>query len=276
MSNNVSFALNHMSAPKLPHRAFFRLARQLGMTDVEIRNDLAGVALADGTPTADVRAAAAAEGVRIISINALQRFNHWSDARAQEAIELAAYAKGCDAAALVLCPVNDTGWQPGTAARLEHLRQSLSELAPILRQHGVRGLVEPLGFIECSLRSKREAIEAIDATATGDVFQVLHDTFHHVVAGETEMFPARTGLVHISGVADPKVPVSAMRDPHRVLVGKPDFIGNIAQIAFLRAGGFTGQFSFEPFAKEVHDLPDIAAAVQASRAMIDAELHIAA
>ena len=276
MSNKVSFALNHMSAPKLPHRAFFHLARQLGMSDVEIRNDLAGVALANGTPSGDVRAAAAAEGVNIISINALQRFNHWSDVRAREATELAAYAKGCGAAALVLCPVNDTSWQPENAARLEHLRQSLHELAPILRQHGVRGLVEPLGFIECSLRLKREALDAIDATDTSDVFQVLHDTFHHVVAGETEMFPARTGLVHISGVADPKVPVSAMRDPHRVLIGKPDFIGNVAQIAALRAGGYAGPFSFEPFAKEVHDNPDIASALQASRALIDTELHIAA
>ncbi|MBV1707057.1 MAG: TIM barrel protein [Hyphomicrobiales bacterium] len=265
-----------MSAPKLPHRAFFKLARQLGMTDVEIRNDLQGVALADGTPAADVRTAAAGEGVRIISINALQRFNQWSDARAREAAVLAAYARDCGAAALVLCPVNDTAWQPGDAARLEHLRQSLTELAPILRSHGVRGLVEPLGFIECSLRRKREALDAIDATGTGDIFALLHDTFHHVVAGETEMFPARTGLVHISGVADPAVPVSAMRDPHRVLVGKPDFIGNIAQIAALRAGGFTGPFSFEPFARQVHDLPDIAAALQASRTLIDSELHIAA
>ncbi len=265
-----------MSAPKLAHRGFFKLARGLGLVDVEIRNDLAGVALADGTPAAAVGEAAVAEGVRITSINALQRFNQWSDARASEAAALAAYAKGCGAAALVLCPVNDTQWQPADAARLDHLRQSLRELAPILRAQDVKGLVEPLGFAECSLRLKREAVDAIDATGTSDVFQVLHDTFHHVVAGETAMFPTRTGLVHISGVADPKVPVSAMRDPHRVLVGTPDFIGNVAQIRALQAGGYKGLFSFEPFAEEVHENPDIAAALKASRAMIEKELRTAA
>jgi len=45
----MKFALNHMVAPRLDHAAFFDLALKLGVADVEIRNDLAGVALAEGS-----------------------------------------------------------------------------------------------------------------------------------------------------------------------------------------------------------------------------------
>ena len=50
MSTSIEFALNHIAAPSLPADRFFALARELGLTKVEIRNDLAGVPMADGTP----------------------------------------------------------------------------------------------------------------------------------------------------------------------------------------------------------------------------------
>ena len=46
----LRFALNHMAAPQLDLAAFFALARQLGLSEVEIRNDIAGEAILDGTP----------------------------------------------------------------------------------------------------------------------------------------------------------------------------------------------------------------------------------
>ena len=95
----LHFAVNHMAAPQLALPAFFALARQLGLTDVEIRNDIAGKPIADGTSAAVVRAAAAAAGVNIITINALQRFNEWTPARASEATALADFARDCGARA---------------------------------------------------------------------------------------------------------------------------------------------------------------------------------
>ena len=47
--------LNHRVAPRLSLTAFFDLAVQLGIKDVEIRNELPGVAIADGTPAETVR-----------------------------------------------------------------------------------------------------------------------------------------------------------------------------------------------------------------------------
>ena len=265
----MQFALNHMVAPNLGYEAFFDLAKSLGINGVEIRNDIA-TSLMDMLSATKIRDLAKARGLEIISVNALQRFNQWNEKRAEEARSLAAYARAAGARALVLCPVNDTSFTPATAARLDGLRTALSCLAPILKDHGVTGLVEPLGFAECSLRRKSEAVAAIDATGTADTFKLVHDTFHHFVAGETDMFPGRTGLVHTSGVTDKTQTAATMRDPHRVLVDAGDMIDNVGQIKKLSAGGYEGAFSFEPFATIVHQDANIACSLAASRDYLSA------
>jgi 2-keto-myo-inositol isomerase len=271
VSHLLTFAINHTVAPRQTVAELAALAREIGLEQIEIRNDLPGVALSDGTPPSRVREAAGAGGVRILSINALQRFNDWSPARAEEATALARYAQGCGAGALVLCPVNDGRYRPSESERQAKLRAALEALAPILADAGILGLVEPLGFEECSLRFKGDALEAIDALDLGERFRLVHDTFHHYLSGEMRMFPDRTGLVHISGVDDPALALGRMRDEHRVLVGADDRIGNIAQIVALMEG-YSGPYSFEPFAASVHALPDIAGALEASMHWIDREL----
>jgi 2-keto-myo-inositol isomerase len=268
MRRSVRFALNHMVAPRTDIDSFFDLAKRLEIDGVEIRNDLKGTAIADGTAASVVRSAAEKHGVRIISINALQRFNDWTKERADEARDLADYAVACGAEALVLCPVNDWRFRPGEQARLDGLRQALSELLPLLSTRKLKGLVEPLGFPESSLRLKREAIEAIGATGGSATFRVVHDTFHHAISGEAAVFAAETGLVHISGVDDDAIQLASMRDAHRVLVGPGDRLDNLRQIAALTAAGYSGPFSFEPFAESVHNTADIAAALKGSAAYI--------
>ncbi|RVN85840.1 xylose isomerase [Sinorhizobium meliloti] len=259
----LPFALNHMAAPALPVDAFFSLAKSLGISMVEIRNDLAGNAIADGTPPEEVKALAEKHGLTIVSINALQRFNEWNEQRADEARELISYARDCGAKALVLVPVNDgSGKEDGV--RQSNLRQALGALKPMLDAAGITGLVEPLGFEACSLRSKAEAAEAIRAVSGERSFRLVHDTFHHHLAGEDQFFPDLTGLVHISGVIDANLAVSDMRDPHRVLVGAADRLDNQGQTRRLQDQGYAGPFSFEPFAPSVHELADPADALRES------------
>ncbi len=269
----MNFTLNHMVAPRLNHTALFDLTRKRGLDRVEIRNDLNGVALADGTSAAEVGAAAKARGLRILSINALQRFNLWDDARAAEAASLIAQAAASGAEALVLCPVNDVNYTPSPGERRDALRKALNGLKPMMKAAGIVGLVEPLGFAECSLRFKEEAVDAIEAVGGAGAFRLVHDTFHHFVAGEKKMFPGHTGLVHISGVTDRSATAATMRDPHRLLVDAADRIGNIAQLRALRAGCYCGAVSFEPFAASVHDSPTIEADLRASLAYVKAGLE---
>ncbi|MEX1180925.1 MAG: TIM barrel protein [Cucumibacter sp.] len=259
-----------MVAPRLAPRELFSLARALGIAGVELRNDIAGNAILDGTAAADIALLAERAGVEILSINALQKFNRWNAERANEAEALIGYARECGAKALVLVPGSDgTGREP--AERVANLAEALAALRPMLAQSGVMGLVEPLGFGTCSLRSKREAVAAIEAAEGTAEFSIVHDTFHHALAGEPEFFAETTGLVHISGVvAD--LPLDALRDEHRVLVGARDRIGNIDQIAALIEAGYAGRFSFEPFAPEVHRLTAPAVAIGASMNFIEAQL----
>ncbi|MDT3719309.1 TIM barrel protein [Pseudomonas oryzihabitans] len=276
MSRPLRFALNRMVAPSLALPAFIQLTQGLGCDALELRNDLPGVELDDGTPATEVRALCQAAGLRILSINALYPFDVWNDERRAQALRLAAYARDCGAEGLVLCPLNDRGDPRDAAQRARDLRTALSELAPILRDHGVLGFVEPLGFPESALRLKRQAVEAIRAIGGLDVFRLVHDTFHHHLAGETEFFAELTGLVHVSGVAAGEVPVEQLRDAHRVLVEAADRLGNVAQLERLLDDGYRGALSFEPFAASVHGLPDVAPALARSMRLLQERLSCGA
>ncbi len=268
-----TFALNHVTAPYEEFPGLLELAATLGLRGVELRNDLDGVPIADGTPGSELREQAAEAGVSILSINALQRFEQWNHAREAEALELAAYARDAGVSALVLCPTNSLDDGRDAGERRQDLRRAVKGLAPVLAEHGIIGLIEPLGFAECALRRKRDALDAIDETGHADLFALLHDTFHHALSGEQESFPGRTGLVHVSGVEDPSVALAAMRDAHRVLVGPADRLDNVGQLRVLIAGGYAGAISFEAFASEVHDAEDAPAALERSLAFLSASIR---
>lgn len=245
----MRFAMNHIVAPKLGLAEFFEMSKALGCTEVEIRNDLPDVV---GTMApAAVKQAASEAGVTIISINALYPFNVWSGDMPDRALVMADYAAACGAQALVMCPLND-----GSEVSFEDLVTALKAMKPILQERGLTGLVEPLGFPISSLRTKARAIEAIKAADGEGTFKLVHDTFHHHLALETEFFAEWTGLVHISGIVDEALGLDDMLDEHRVLVDARDRLENVAQIRALRAAGYEGPFSYEPFAAEIHNAAD--------------------
>lgn len=266
-----SFAINHILAPSLRQDAFFELCRRVGASGAEIRNDLDGNAILDGTPAEEVKAAAEAAGIRILTINSLQRFNQWNAAREAEAIELADYAQAVGAGAIALVPLNDGSGREG-GVRQRNLVAALRALRPILADRGLRGYLEPLGFEICSLRLKSEAVDAVREIDGVDIFRLVHDTFHHHLAGETKLFPEVTGIVHVSGVTDPKLAISGMRDEHRVLVDADDRLGNMAQLRTLLAVGLDMPLSFEPFSPEVQTLADPAGPLSTSIAFVRSSL----
>lgn len=261
----MRFAINHISAAKAPPAEFFAMARRLGTSEVEMRNDTPDtVGHAD---PADLRAEADAQGITLLSINALYPFNRWDAEVEARAIRLADYAQAAGVQALVLCPLNDGhDVPPGDTVA------ALRALAPILRGRRLLGLVEPLGFPSSSLRLKSDAVAAIRAAGGEDVFKLLHDTFHHHLAGETKVFADETALVHISGLTDPGVAVADMLDAHRVLVDGDDRLENLTQIRALLAAGYDGPFSFEPFAAELREAADPEPALRASIEHIRAHL----
>ncbi|CAM2155705.1 2-keto-myo-inositol isomerase [Pararobbsia alpina] len=257
MNSVFHFSLNRMSAPRLPFGQYVSLCKRLGIDTIEIRNDLDGVETRNGASPNEIRATVESAGLTILTINALQRFEQWNAEREQEAVELADYAVQCGAQALVLCPTNSRQDHRTDTQRHTDLVAALQGLTPILTQRALIGLIEPLGFEECALRRKSDAVKGIYAAGGERVFKLVHDTFHHHLSGEDIFYPDLTGLVHISGVEDDGLPVGRMRDGHRVLVGEADQLGNIRQLKTLLRRGYRGALSFEPFAAELAEAADI-------------------
>ncbi|MGU7775140.1 TIM barrel protein [Burkholderia sp. MR1-5-21] len=269
---SFQFSLNRMSAPRAPFGEFVSLCQRLGVASIEIRNDLSGVEITDGTPASDLRGQAASAGLTILSINALQRFEQFDSEREREAVALARYAQQCGAKALVLCPTNSRRDERTAAERHTDLVNALKRLQPILDDHEIVGLIEPLGFEECALRRKSDAVKAMYDAGVEARFRLVHDTFHHYLSGEDIFFPNLTGLVHISGVEEQELAVDRMRDGHRVLVCGADRLGNVRQLKILLERGYAGAFSFEPFSDEIGQATDIEARLKESMQFIKASL----
>jgi 2-keto-myo-inositol isomerase len=268
MSNKIRFALNHITTPKLDTPAFLQLAASLGCAGVELRNDLADKKLADrpffdGQSPADIGKIANASGLRLLGLSEVYGFNNWSGEMESRVRILVEQARESGAESISLIPLND-GSGSNSSERQAKLRFALSNVKSMLAGTAIIALVEPLGFTSSTLRHKAEAIEAIEAVGGLNCFKLVHDTFHHHLAGETEFFPDQTGIVHISGVVDPGLELDAMQDAHRILVDRHDRLGNIDQIRSLIAAGYKGAFSFEPFSAVVHASPDIATDLKAS------------
>jgi 2-keto-myo-inositol isomerase len=260
------FTLNHMTVARLSFRDLVALAAGLGCVGIEVRNDLPQP-LFDGVDPVAAGALVRDNGLRLLAVAEVKRFNDWSAEKADEALALIRIAKAAGAEAVSLIPRNDNQGM-GNGERQAALRVALKALQPMLEDHGLIGMVEPLGFEICALRLKSEAVEAIEAVGGTGRFKLVHDTFHHALAHGGPIYPAHTGIVHVSGVTDQSVSLAEMRDPHRVLVGQGDRLGNVEQITALRAAGWDGPVSFEAFSPEVHALADPAQALQASMEFI--------
>jgi 2-keto-myo-inositol isomerase len=256
------FAVNHMTVARLSFRQLVTLSAQLGCVGIEVRNDLPQ-ALFDGMDPVAAGAVIRDAGSRLLAVAEVKRFNDWSDDKAAEALALMKIARAAGAEAISLIPRNDNLGM-GNGERQASLRVALKALQPMLEDHDLVGMVEPLGFEVCALRYKQEAVDGITAVGGAGRFRLVHDTFHHTLAHGGPFFPEHTGIVHVSGVVDQEVGVADMRDPHRVLVTAGDRLGNIAQIAALQAAGWTGPISVEAFSPDVHGIADPADALKRS------------
>lgn len=270
----LRLAMNRTCAPGLPLDDFITLARQAGVGAVEIRNDIEGREFADGTPASEVRARLDATGLAVASVNALQRFNDWSPARDTEARALVAYAAALGAPGVVLCPVHTPeDWDRATAEA--KLRDGLKHLAPILRDHGVTGYVEPLGMRHSTMKRQDMAVAAIGDADGWDCYQLCYDTFQFYRCGDDRLFPEHIGLTHISGISRTDLAPADLTEPDRGLIFPDDRVGNVAQLRTLLAAGYAGYISVEPFDPAVQSSPGLAQEIRASIDYVSALVRVA-
>lgn len=257
MIERKRFALNRIICPSLGLEDFFRFTADLGISKVEVRNDLPGRQIIDGMPPAKAAEMAQRYGIRIISINALQKFN----LRAVEAGKLSELgtllelADVLQCAGVVMCPNNDRNDHRSADVRQEETVSALKAFGPSFVKQGLRGWVEPLGFRESSLSSIFDAAKAI-AHCGFDCYRIVYDTFHHSLGPDagrdagTELAASGAGLIHVSGVESP-IDREGWRDEHRVLPSPADRSASKEQVARMLSLGYAGDISFEPFSVEV-------------------------
>ncbi len=261
-----AFALNHMTVAAVGFRPMLELAQQLGCVGVECRNDLSGP-LFDGYSAKQAAKMLRDAGLRLLSLAEIKQFDRLSESALPDAVAHMDVAADAGAEAISLIPGND-----GSVFDEAAFVESLELLQPHLKQRGLIGLIEPLGFETCSLRFKKTAIDILEKHDHLTDFQLIHDTFHHHVAGEIDLFADQTGLVHLSGVAEPGLDASKMLDPHRILLDQDDRLGNIIQINQLLSAGYSRPLSFEAFAPAVHRDPNLVEMIRHSMNHIDAAL----
>lgn len=253
----LTLAMNRTCAPGRSLAEFIALAQAVGLRAVEIRNDIEGREFADGTPAAEVKARLDEAGLKVASVNALQRFNDWNEDRAAEARHLVAYAAALGAPGMVLCPVHTP--ESWTEAEAEaNLRDGLRNLAPILRDHGVTGYVEPLGMRHSTMKRQAMAVAAVSDIDGWDCYRLCYDTFQFFRCGDDRLFPDRIGLAHMSGIRRTDLAPDDLTEPDRGLIFPDDRVGNIRQLQALQAAGYSGFVSIEPFSPDVQNDPDLA------------------
>jgi len=256
MNLRERLSLNRILSPQLPLPEFLKLTADLGMKMAEIRNDFAEKGVLDGLSEAELRKALARTGVRIITINALYPFEHGKHLQANVAKlkGLIAEAKKVDCPHIVMCPFNEVGDSRTQAQRSADLVAALNAYGPLFTEAGMVGLIEALGFERSALRTKRAALEGIARCTHPRAFALLHDTFHHYLSGETDLFPRETKLIHVSGVVAGKAK-PAIEDDDRVLVDSSDVLDSRKQVAALLEAGCLAPISFESFSPRIRALP---------------------
>ena len=247
----MKISINHSICPSLSYENFFKLAKDLEIPNVEIRNDLLNLNF-DLKAINEISDLKEKYKINVISINALQKFNIWNKERKDELLFLCNAAKKINCKGIVLVPLN-SGKYYEEDQRLSLLKNSLNEIGFILSDYAIKGYVEPLGFKSSSLRYKSDVIDLLDTIENKSKFSLVHDTFHHTVAEDKSIYVEHTSIVHISGVKNLLEESYNFTDEMRELIDESDRIKNVEQINFFLKNKFNGFFSIEPFSEKIQE-----------------------
>ena len=272
MISKSKIGLNRILFPNANLEEFFKLSSQMGLIKIELRNDLPGTGIIAPYSPEQVKGLSEKYNIKILTINALQKFNLGAvlPEVLQELKEMIRLAVAIDCEAIVLVPTNDVNDKRDSDVITQETVAALKAFGPLFEDNGIRGYVEPLGFAECSLRSKVSALQAIQESGFSN-YKIVHDTFHHHLGPDTNAIlknnydVSYTGLVHVSGVVS-HIPSKQYRDDHRILITDGDRLKNREQLELLINLGYKGDISFEPFAKDVQEMEieTLAAAINQS------------
>lgn len=253
-------AINLSTLMTTPLEEGLRAASDAGFPGVELRIPHLEAYLS-GRTLRDLLELVERTGVKVLSINAIERFNTEDEREFADLLDqVRRWAKVADGLG---CPFLICVPQPETAAWDEVKSRTvrrLAQVARVMRPFRVRPLLEFIGFSAfplCTLGRAAEVAEGV-AAETGERVGLVVDTFHHALSGTADVpltpdMVRRVALVHLDDVED--VPQGVARtDEHRVLPGYG--VGRLPEVVrALQAGGYAGAYSVELFRPEYWRMP---------------------
>jgi 2-keto-myo-inositol isomerase len=123
-----------------------------------------------------------------------------------------------------------------------------------------------------TMKKQNMAVAAIADIDGWDAYELCYDTFQFFRCGDTVLFPERIGLAHMSGITRSDLTPGELTEPDRILVEGVDRVENLRQLQALKAAGFSGYVSMEPFNTGVQQSTTLLSQLQQSFARVTAAL----
>lgn len=263
MIDSSNLCINRKSAPGLSLADFLKLTHDLGIHHVELRNDLGKEVdnknILDGMSYAEVNELLTKYDIEVEDINSLGNTDDPSlrEKNLGSLDEMISIAKHIGAKKILFCPVMDKYDSRSDIEKFDDGVETIKDYSKTLKENGMSGLFETLGFPESSIRTPFRALNIIESANVNN-FKVVADLFHWFMGGVTkedldnELDINKVGLIHISTVEIEK-PKSELTDQNRVLLADPshDVVNAYEMIKWFDAHNFKGLYSFEAFSDEL-------------------------
>ncbi|GCD87341.1 MULTISPECIES: sugar phosphate isomerase/epimerase family protein [Lactiplantibacillus] len=255
------FCLNRKAAPGIDLATTIPAVAKLGLKNIEVRNDLYGApdnaSIFDHMANADVKQLLDENDVHLETINAIGNMDNRQmiDENLASLTEMLDMAKNLNLRKIIFCPVRSTDDHQSAEQRQADAVANVKDYSKVLKQYGVDGLIEPLGFTDSTLRTPWEGQAVIDKAGV-DNFKLVADTFHYYLANVTDQqFHDQVdinyiGLVHLSAVTGDK-PREELDDQDRYMLTEADVMKSADWAKKYEAAGYQGLYAFEPFSDDL-------------------------
>lgn len=267
MISTERFCLNRKVAPGIKLEQTVSILKELGIPNIELRNDLYGSpddsTILDGLNSDDAKDLFKSNRINIETINAIGNMDKRSliDENISSLKEMLEMTKGMDLKNIVFCPVrSSTETRNPDQVKIEAIA-NVKEYSNVLKEYNVNGLIEPLGFTDSTIRTPWQAQEIIKESGV-DNFKLVADTFHYYLANVTlEQFKELVdlnyvGLVHLSSVFANKKR-DDLDDQDRYMLGGDDIMKSAELAQMFESSGYRGLYAFEPFSDDLKDWNEI-------------------
>lgn len=251
------FCINRKAAPGLDLKDFIRMVADLGIKYIELRNDITGKVdnstILDDYQPEEIKALLDEKGIQVVDINA--QGNMDLAAKLDENItsleEMIRIGRVLKVKNILFCPVRDENDSRTSEEKHQGAVSNMRAYSKLLKENGMSGLLEPLGFMDSSLRTPWEAQEVIKDAGV-DNFKLVADNFHYYLANvtqadfDTKVDPQMVGLVHLSSVINHKNRED-LGDADRIMLDENDIMHADDHARMFENSSYSGLYSFEPF-----------------------------